>query len=248
LSRSYADAGKIKEKLQPAIEELEAIGFLRPLSREDRYQRIDRGQWTIRLVRKSSTPIAVAGPPRAAEDRPAEPEPPPLIAELISRGVTPKTAAELVEQKPAADIAVRLDVFDWLMERKDKRIEKSPAGYLVESIRGEYAAPKGFIPKAERQRRAEARQAQERAKVEQRRREREQAARDQAQRQAGDAYLQRLTPVERKVLEAEVLAQASPEARRSYEEAAPARLRASLLLGLVHEHMAQELRRDGSRA
>ena len=38
LSRSYeGNAGKIKEKLQPAIEELEAIGFLRPLSRDERY-------------------------------------------------------------------------------------------------------------------------------------------------------------------------------------------------------------------
>jgi hypothetical protein len=166
-----------------------------------------------------------------------------MIAELVSRGVTHKTAAELVEQKPAADIAVRLDVFDWLMERKDKRIEKSPAGYLVESIRGKYAAPKGFIPKAERQRRAEARQAQERAKVEQRRREHEQEARDQAERQAVDAYLQRLTPAERKALEAEALARASPEARRSYEEAAPARFRASLLLGLVRDHVARKLRR-----
>jgi hypothetical protein len=80
--------------------------------------------------------------------------------------------------------------------------------------------------------------------VEQRHREREQAARDQAQRQAVDAYLQRLTPAERKALEAEALAQASPEARRSYEEAAPARLRASMLLGLVREHVAQELRRE----
>jgi hypothetical protein len=248
LSRSYADAGKIKEKLQPAIEELEAIGLLRPLSREDRYQRVDRGQWTIRLVRKSSTRLAVTEPPRAADARPAVPEPPPLIAELTSRGVTPKTAAELVEQKPAADIAARLDVFDWLMERKDKRIEKSPAGYLVESIRGEYAALKGFIPKAERQRCAEARQAQDRAKVEQRRCEREQEARDQAQRQAVDAYLQRLTPAGRKALEAEVLTQASPEVRRGYEEAAPARFRASVLLGLVREHVAQVLRRDVPRA
>jgi hypothetical protein len=244
LSRSYADAGKIKEKLQPAIEELEAIGFLRPLSREDRYQRIDRGQWTIRLVRKSSTPLAVAEPSRAAEDRPAEPELPPLIAELISRGVTPKTAAELVEQKSAADIAVRLDVFDWLMEAKDKRIERSPAGYLVESIRGEYATPKGFVPKAERQRRAEARQAQERAKAEQRRRQQEQEAHERALREEVDAYLKQLTPSERKALEAEALARAGPEVRQGYEEAAPARLRASMLLGLVREHLAKELRRE----
>ena len=56
-------------------------------------------------------------------------------------------------------------------------------------------------------------------------------------------YLQRLTPAERKALEAEALARAGPEARQSYEEAAPARFRASVLLGLVREHVAQELGR-----
>jgi hypothetical protein len=56
LSRSYqGNAGKIKEKLQPAIDELERIGFLQPMSRADRYSRIDRGQWTIRLARRSPT-------------------------------------------------------------------------------------------------------------------------------------------------------------------------------------------------
>jgi hypothetical protein len=42
-------------------------------------------------------------------------------------------------------------------------------------------------------------------------------------------------------LEAEVLAQADPEARRACEETAPARFRATVLLGLVREHVAREL-------
>jgi hypothetical protein len=104
------------------------------------------------------------------------------------------------------------------------------------------------VSKAERQRREEARQAQERAKVEQRRREREQEARERALREEVDTYLQRLTLAERTALEAEVLARATPEARRSYETAAPARLRASLLLGLVREHVAKELRREATPA
>ena len=33
LSRTYRDAGKIKEKLQRGIEELEQVGFLEPLPR-----------------------------------------------------------------------------------------------------------------------------------------------------------------------------------------------------------------------
>ena len=230
--------GKIKEKLQPAIDELEAIGFLKPLGRDDRYTRIDRGQWTIRLTRQSPSPCRAAA---SRSDR-LEPEPP-LVAELASRGVTRATAAELVRQHPADAIEAKLEVFDWLMEKQDKRVARSPAGYLVKSITDDYAAPKGFESKADRQARAEAKRQADREVAERRRREREQAARDQARRQAVDAYLQGLTPAERKALEAEVLARAAPEARQGYEQA-PARLRATMLLGLLREHVAQELGRE----
>ena len=69
LSRSYRDAYKIKEKLQPAIEELEAIGFLKPLGRSDRYIRIDRGQWSIRLTRQSLALAAPSKRPRPPSSR-----------------------------------------------------------------------------------------------------------------------------------------------------------------------------------
>jgi hypothetical protein len=266
LSRSYADAGKIKEKLQPAIAELERIGWLRPLSREARYRRIDRGRWTIRFVRGSRARIALPEPlkqPAVAEeptvgDCPApavrsqrtQPtsEPPRLVAELTHRGVTKTTAEGLVQQHPAERIEAKLEVFDRLMGKQDKRVAKSPAGYLVKSITDDYVAPKGFESQADRQARADAKRQADRQAAEQRRREREQAARDQAQRQAVDAYLQRLTPADRKALEGEVLARASTEARQSYEAAAPARLRASMLFGLVREHVAQELRREATHA
>ena len=237
LSRSYADAGKIKEKLQPAIDELERIGFLKPLGRNDRYIRIDRGQWSIRLTRQS---LALAAPQQSA---PAAVEPePPLVAELASRGVTRTTAAELVRQHPAERIEAKLEVFDWLIEKQDRRVARSPAGYLVKSIIDDYARPKGFESKATRQARAEAKRQADREAAERRRREREQAVRDRAIRDEVDAHIQRLTPAERKALEAEALAQADPEARQCYQEA-PGRLRATVLLNLVREHVAQELER-----
>jgi hypothetical protein len=244
LSRSYADAGKIKEKLQPAIAELEAIGFLKPLSRSDRYIRIDRGQWSIRLTRQSPT-LAM---PRQAAPAAVEPEPePPLVAELAGRGVTRVTAAELVRQYPADAIAAKLEVFDWLMEKQDKRVARSPAGYLVKSITNDYATPKGFESKAARQARAEAKRQADQEAVEGRRRQREQEARDRAIREEVDAYIKGLTPAEREALEAEALARAAPEARQGYE-GAPARYRAVLLLGLLREHVARELGREADPA
>jgi hypothetical protein len=236
LSQGYAgNAGKLKEKLQPAIAELEAIGFLGPMSRDERYRKEER-KWIVRFMPRTETPAIPT--PQTAE------QPSRLVAELTSRDVTPKTAVELVDQHPAELIERQIDIFDWLVSRQDKRLEKSPAGYLVKSIIDGYAAPKGFVSRAERQARQEARQTQEREQAQQRRRQQEQAAREQANRQAVDAYIRRLTPAQRKALEAQALAQAGPEARQSYEEAAPARLRASLLLGLVREHVAQEMRRE----
>jgi len=266
LSRSYADVGKIKEKLQPAIAELEHIGWLRPLSREARYRRIDQGQWTIRFVRGSRACIALPEPskqPDVAEEptvgnRPApaagsqraQPTsgPPHLVAELADRGVTRTTAEDLVQRHPAERIEAKLEVFDWLLEKQDKRVAKSPAGYLVKSITDDYVAPKGFESRAARQAREEAKRQADQQAAEDRRRQQEQEVRDQAEREAADAYLRRLTPAERTALEAEVLAQASPEVRQGYEAAAPARLRVGMLLGLVREHVAQELRREATPA
>jgi hypothetical protein len=67
-------------------------------------------------------------------------------------------------------------------------------------------------------------------------------------REEVDAYLGRLTPAERAALEAETLERAGPEARRTYEEAAPARFRAAMLLGLVREQVARELLQEATPA
>ncbi len=171
----------------------------------------------------------------------AAPGPSPLEAELIGRGITPAMAADLVRDHGEEEIRAQVEHLDWLTETKPGKVA-DPAAWLVAAIRNGHAAPKGFVSRAERRRREEVRQAQEREKAEQHRRQREQAARNRVIREEVDAYLKRLTPVERKALEAEALARAEPESRRGYEEA-PARLRAILLLGLLREHVAQELGR-----
>jgi hypothetical protein len=217
LSRSYTDAGKIKEKLQPAIAELERIGFLKPLSRGERYSRVDRGQWTVCLARPSA---ALATPP--VTDMPAQAEAMPpapatnatqaLAAELVSRGVTAKVAAELVLRQQAETIQAKIDVFDWMTEKQDKRLAKSPAGYLVKSITDDYAAPKGFVSRAERERQAEAKRQAERKAAEARRRQSEEEERAEAERKAIDAYWQSLTPEQQDALDADSRTQADPEA------------------------------------
>jgi hypothetical protein len=236
LSRNYADAGKIKEKLQPAIDELEGRGFLQPMGRDERYVKEGKA-WRVRFIRQ---PPAPATPPQARAAAELEP---PLVAALIERGVTRTTAAELVERHPAETIGAKIDVFDWMAGKQDKRLARSPAGYLVKSITDDYAPPRSYVGREERQAREEARQARERQGAEDRRRRQEQATRERALREKVDAYIERLTPAERQALEAEALAHADSEARRACEEAGPARLRAALRLGLLREHAARELSR-----
>ncbi|MGE3818774.1 MAG: replication initiator protein A [Isosphaeraceae bacterium] len=135
MSRSYAPT-ELKRRLKPALDELEQLGFLEPLSPEERYCYVRRGTWRIILIRGG------AGGPGPADDagRPGSE----LVEALKARGVTQKTAAELVATHPASRIQTKIEVFDWLIKNEDKRIGKNPAGYLVASIRSDYQPPGDF--------------------------------------------------------------------------------------------------------
>jgi Replication initiator protein A len=198
LSRGYkGNAGKIKEKLGDAIEELESRGFLKPLGRDERYFKTRDG-WRIRLVDgKGVMPAMPLLPPP-----PLAAEPPPLVTELVDRGVSRTVAADLVKHHPAEAIRAKIEVFDWLAGKHDKRVGNNPPGYLVKSIADDYKAPKGFVPKAELDRQAEAKQQAERGAAEGRRRKQSDEARDQAERKAIAAYWESLTPRQQADLDA----------------------------------------------
>jgi hypothetical protein len=201
LSRSYADSGKIKEKLRPAIDELEERGFLEPMSREERYAKLSRGEWRISLVQKGM---------KALPEKPRPTGPNELERALIERGVTAATAAELLLGHPEDRIRAKLEVFDWLMGKKDRRVQKSPAGYLVESIRDDYATPKGFESKADRDKRLQAEaERQQRAEEAKLRAAAEQKAREQAEEARIRSYYDSLAPEAQEQLRTEALAAAN---------------------------------------
>lgn len=207
LDRGYKDNGKLKEKLQPALTELEEIGFLAPMPREERYKKVGPKSWTITLQRQPGLRLVEENEPPAVDPQVIGPEPTPLEQELIARGVTAATAAELVVAYPANRVQVKIEAFDWLVQKKDKRISKSPAGYLAESIRKDYAAPRGFESRVERDRRLAA-QEEERRRVEAARRKAEEA---QRARESGEqarilAYWSALPPDAQARLRVEALA------------------------------------------
>src|SRR4051794_12136760 len=63
LSRNY-DMGRVKNKLQPAIDELsqttkERAAFIEPMSPDKRYVKVGKGQWVIKFERKAEPSLPV---------------------------------------------------------------------------------------------------------------------------------------------------------------------------------------------
>ena len=97
LSRGY-NVAQIKNKLQPAIEELsqdteDRTAFLEPMDPKERYVKLAKGEWLI-ILRRKSQPRVLPAPeePLAAPNE--------LVTELTARGVTSEVAADLVRANP----------------------------------------------------------------------------------------------------------------------------------------------------
>jgi hypothetical protein len=207
FGRNY-DSAQLKRKMRPSILELEEKGFLEPMGEDKRYPKgAKRGEWSVVFAKRAELPAP-------AERKPL---PSPLAAELTARGVTAKTAAELVASFPAERIAAKLDVFDWLREGGEKTLAKNPAGYLVKSIRDDFQPPAGYLPKPEREAK---RQAGETAKKEHQEKKatakKEEAAKKralEAEREHISRFLDSLLPETREAFEARAIEQATPEER-----------------------------------
>jgi hypothetical protein len=151
-------------------------------------------------------PFAPASPRRLAG-----PDPAPLEAELIGRGVTAGVAAALVRDHGEEKVRAQGEILDWYLANKPGKVA-DPAAWLVSAIKSPtgHAAPKGFVSRAERERQAEAkRQAADRA-AEERRRKRAEAAEEEAERKRAAAYWASLTPEERAEVDAASIAAADP--------------------------------------
>ena len=126
LSRRY-DTYDLKRKLQPAVEELEAIGFLQPVPASSRYRRQAKGEWNVVLDR---TPDAGRQQHNVA-----------LVHELTNRGIAAATASRLVRAFPAPRIEEKLRWHDQLRLAGDRRVARNPAGFLRAAIQRDFLIP-----------------------------------------------------------------------------------------------------------
>ena len=208
LSPTYT-IPRIKEKLAPCLEELEQIGFIEAATKEQRYIKTGHGRWDIAFRRKTTpkpNKPELIFPSEALFDSP-------VVRELISRGITPITARSLASGFGNEAIALKIEVFDWLMAKKDKRASKNPAGYLADSIRNDYSAPSGFRGKAEIEARNLERQQADQELIAKQINASARAAREQEEKAIVDAYLERLTPEQRNQLEREAIADSGIDPR-----------------------------------
>lgn len=131
LSRAY-DTGQLKERLRPALGELENIGFIEPV----RYRKEKPKKWKIAIAKKRVQ--------EKAKEETTSVDDQSLRAELMRREINAEIAKELVESFPVDCIREKLSLFDWLVSRKDKRISKNAPGWLATAIRKNYALPHDY--------------------------------------------------------------------------------------------------------
>jgi hypothetical protein len=136
LAHGY-DAANLKRKLRPGIAELERKGFLQPIPDAGRFRKICSGQWQVFFD------AAKPGSETTSEPPPSPPEHP-LVAALTARGISPASARRTVKQFDAKRIQTQLEVFDWLLARKDSRVGRNPPGFLVSAIREDYQPPTDY--------------------------------------------------------------------------------------------------------
>lgn len=239
LSRKY-DLGQIKNKLQPAIDELsqstkERAAFIEPAGPEGRYVKVRKGQWLIKFVRKTEPPLSVDVPLLDLQ------EPQGLVAELVSRNVLQEVAAELVKTRPPELIKLRLEVFDWLLrQRNQKTIKENPTGYLISSIRDRYiTVPKGFESRADREKRQETVEAEQRKELEDARRKRAEKLREEDLESRITQRWEAMAPDERATHDERALAASDEETRQRYEETAPGPAKRLLMTPIRRGYLRQ---------
>jgi hypothetical protein len=136
LSRNY-DCGKLKAKLEPCLVELEEVGFLKRMPKEDRYIKVKAGEWKIRLSRATNSNELDGTCEPASTDQLA------VKDLLITRGVSEQGALELTAQYSLTSIKEAIAYVDWLSTQPKNKPKKIPA-FLVCAIRDRYLIPESF--------------------------------------------------------------------------------------------------------
>lgn len=143
VPRTY-HAGEIKRFLNTSIKELEQVGFVRPLPKEERFIKED-GQWYV-IFRCAKSRRLASAPATAGTDSG-------LVKQLVDHGIGKPQAIQLATDYEPSLIQGQLEYLDYLIKTNDRRVSRNPAGYLYKAITESYAIPKTFETRAARAKR-----------------------------------------------------------------------------------------------
>ena len=129
---------EVKRLLSKPLLELESIGFIKPLPKEERFTKVTKGQWKVVFDRGASEARVLMSPEQVD-----------VLEQLKGRGVTSTKASKLVRSYPPERIAEKIAIHDWLLARADKRCSANPPGFLVAAIQEDFPAPTGFLKSRE---------------------------------------------------------------------------------------------------
>src|SRR5262249_41187588 len=188
---------EIKRRLMPALQELEEASFLAPLSLEERFMSEARGEWKVIFIAAAGTAT-----PEKSERR-GEPT---LKDDLIALGVHAQVASSLLDEFRPERVAEKVRFVRELLGKKDKRVSRNPAGFLVNAIREDYSVARK--PKSP--------PSTERSIARRSRTEVPRTADDG--RTAIDTFLSKLSEAERDELEARAVANADGILAKHYHE------------------------------
>jgi hypothetical protein len=132
LSRNY-DSAQLKRRLEPALRELEGIGFLERLSADRRYRKDAEGTWKVVLVRRNERHV-----PQQTETASN------LAQELIARGVFAAEARKLAERHSEALIREKIGLHDWLLHATGRTRLMNPAGFLAKAVACDLPLPDDY--------------------------------------------------------------------------------------------------------
>jgi hypothetical protein len=244
FSTSYKPSRLRSEVQKTIVSPLEKNEFLEPMPSKRRFLK-QNGRDRIVFARKAEAVPTTSQPDQAAPAV-AVSVPSPLIRELTRRHLAGKLAGKFVAVHPAEYIEQKIDYLDFTLATESI---KNPGGWLRKAIEEDYGPPPGYLPRAERERQAEASQQAELKSADDRRQKQKAEALEKAMRDAANAYIQRLAPDEREALESEALARADAQTQQNIDDPAMKRFRDTLMLGLLREHVQQLLtNRETARA
>ena len=121
-----SDNSELKRRLDQPIRELESVGFLTPMTKEERYRRVRRGSFEIVFLHEQAKSGVVTE------------KLPPLEEALVARRVKQQVAVNLVGAYPGTLIEEKIDAFDKRMRSGGGPPLKNPPGFLVKSITDDF--------------------------------------------------------------------------------------------------------------